>query len=319
MRNTKPLQIKTKESIDWLFDLIHAEGYDDNVVHNIIQGSSRLRINNRIVEFAENIPGYVSLPPKIGPFLDLTVCGDVEKNPGPTNNKSKNGNRQSKTRNRKTPSTKITNVQQPITKSKVVSRVAMPNISSKQGTVVVRFTEPIKGVTASGTAGAFNVDYGFCAPALVPWLAGIAANFAKFKYKRIRYRYIPAVATVESGRVTLGLAYDPSDPSPTNQSQLMTFSRAVTGPVWGDLSLDVDVNKFNYNQHMMANSTTISTLLGGLGSTAAGFAASTALSQRSPVICLVGVDGAASSLFCGTLMIDYEIELTDPIPAALNV
>ncbi len=171
----------------------------------------------------------------------------------------------------------------------------------------------------SGTANAFFVSYGFSAPGKFPWLAGVAANFSKFRYLLLEYIYVPACSTSTAGRTAMALAYDPGDTAPTTVQQIISRQNAVSGPVWDEQRVKVDVQRFNSPWYNYCSSATYDVLVGGSTTTAAGLAQISALTARSPCVLLLGSDGVPATTTVGTLMVKYRIEMADPLPSASNI
>lgn len=81
-----------------------------------------------------------------------------------------------------------------------------------------------------------NLIQGFtCNPgiaAFVPWLSTIALNYSKFRWKFLRFMYVPAVPTSIPGTVFLNASYDPLDTTPTSVADLAVTDSSSIGPAW---------------------------------------------------------------------------------------
>lgn len=75
---------------------------------------------------------------------------------------------------------------------------------------------------------------------LFPWLAPIADRYEKYRFRSLKITWVPLVSTCQSGQVTMFIDYDADDPLPTSASKLENAYRAVSGPVWTDVQMDVN-------------------------------------------------------------------------------
>jgi len=294
-------------------------GHDDEFVHKLIQGPKPFKINGRIVQFAPTIPGYVpslhkEVPREGDVILDITIAGDVEKNPGPNGVQSKKG--KTKANNNKT--VIKTPVKLPAAMS-IVRRRNNPNITSNQDVLRVRFSEYVTQLTTSGTAGGFKLDDAYVYPTGLTWLGGLAANYSKYRFRSLEFEYVPNCSASTAGRVGMALSYDPADRDPANMANVLARSHNVTGPLWSPLRIKVDVSKFQTPICYVASIAQITSLVSDIGATpttAAQLNSCNTLILRSPVVCNIATDGGPASTGVGSVMIHYDIELIDPVPSA---
>lgn len=102
-----------------------------------------------------------------------------------------------------------------------------------------------------------------CMPSVVgPWLTGVASNWSKFRWRKLRWIYLPVCPTTTLGSVHMGLQYDNVDATPTSVTQMSALQSYTTGPVWngfqagpllsgfsapcpdGSIVVNVDVTRF---------------------------------------------------------------------------
>lgn len=188
--------------------------------------------------------------------------------------------------------------------------------------MVVINTESIGTVSSSATVSGFTSVSTSLIPANLPWLAGVASSFSKFRFIRARVFYLPTVGTTTGGNIALSLLYDTNDLAPSNISQVISGNRATFGPVWAGQSgfdssnlfgrcdmihLDIDVAKFDKKYYPYVTYADYS-----------GFTASVK-NVYCPVEILTGMDGVATaSLTLGRLYCSYEVELIEPVASAIN-
>nr|WGL40993.1 coat protein [Cymbidium chlorotic mosaic virus] len=169
-----------------------------------------------------------------------------------------------------------------------------------------------------------------CAPFEVgQWLAGIAANFSKWRWLRLRFLYVPYCPTTLQGSLHMGFVYDDLDSNPTTVEAMSTLSGYTTSPLWngaqcapalssvksvvptGSVCAVLDVTRLSKPWYPFL--------------TAAGYTdvteTTTALGNMySPgKLVILTIDGSSSTAVgCGRLYAQYEIELIEPIASSLN-
>lgn len=68
--------------------------------------------------------------------------------------------------------------------------------------------------------------------AFAPWLSTIALNYSKFKWKTLRFIYVPNVPTSIPGSAFINVSYDPADGSPTSLADVAVADSSSIGPAW---------------------------------------------------------------------------------------
>jgi len=133
-------------------------------------------------------------------------------------------------------------------------------------------------------------------------LAHIAAGFSYYRFKKLRFEYIPECTTGKDGRLTMAFGYDPNDTTfPPNIQQLSAFYGACTSPFWVDCTVSVDIAKVNQMQSMR-------------------YISPNTVEKRWTDVGILFIDAGGGSVTTtmGTVWIDYEIELFIPQPQVLN-
>lgn len=205
------------------------------------------------------------------------------------------------------------------------TRANQATFSMNGDTVCVVNTEMLSAVntTAAVAAGPFSLI-----PAQLAWLNGVAVNYQKWRWRRLRVLWVPACPTTTLGQFVLGLRYDQTDSLPATIAEAQQDFRSVSGPYWagyegassmhdfkpprdGAVTLDVDTNQFGsgngllfYRYLQMANFTALS------------------LPDRNnycpALVVMTHGGGPALSTAAGALFCHYEVELAEPIAAARN-
>lgn len=157
--------------------------------------------------------------------------------------------------------------------------------------------------------------------AFTPWLSALALNYSKFKWKTLRFIYVPNVATSIPGTAFIDVSYDPADGAPTSIAQVAVADSSSLGPAWvgGGINsekafrptlgiddaifVDVDCKSLTQPYYYVR--------------TQAGLDA-----DSKPLILYYGSAGVANgALFggSGSVYVAYTIELFEPVASALNV
>lgn len=158
--------------------------------------------------------------------------------------------------------------------------------------------------------------------AFTPWLSTIALNYSKFKWKTLRFIYVPAVATSIPGSAYINVSYDPADTPPTSLADVAVSDSSSIGPVWvgGGINsekafrtnlgideaifVDVDCRILTQPFYYVRKQ--------------AGLDA-----DSKPLVIYCGtqgaLNGAANYGGTGSLYVAYTVELYEPVASTLNV
>jgi len=176
-------------------------------------------------------------------------------------------------------------------------RVAMqkPAFSSINGETCIRHREYI-GTIANSTSFVctpYAINPGLSD--VFPWLTNIAANYDKYRFRKLRFDYVPAVSTSTGGRITLAFNYNAGDNAPVSKQQVFSVSPNAEQAVWAELILQVPViPETLYTREYLVPGSDIKTFdMGQL---------------------LVATDLGANTSTIGELYVEYEVVLTKPHP-----
>lgn len=168
--------------------------------------------------------------------------------------------------------------------------------TSKTG-VVISHSEMIMGVpVGAGAPTAYAVGKLVINPGkftTFPWLATIATNYDKYIFKKLRFIYMPLVATSTAGRVGIAYDYDSSDATPNNRADFFSMTRHSEAAIWAPITLEVpldNVERFT-NTHTLTDSKLID-----VGS----------------IIYMTDASSATAASVVGDLLCEYEVELRRP-------
>jgi hypothetical protein len=138
-----------------------------------------------------------------------------------------------------------------------------PKFQTSKGSVRVSHREYVS--VLSGTSGEFlrnngtgpSNDYSInpLNPFLFPWLVNIAANFDQYRFRSLRFEYVPLVNTTTNGRVALYFDKDSEDPGPDDRSALANYSHLSEISPWAvtRLSVPADNVKRFMNDNLTAD------------------------------------------------------------------
>lgn len=156
--------------------------------------------------------------------------------------------------------------------------------------------------------------------AFAPWLSTIALNYSKFKWKTLRFLYVPNVPTSVPGSAYINVSYDPADGSPTSLADVAVADSSSIGPAWvgGGINaekafrptlgiddaifVDVDCKSLTQPYYYVRKQ--------------AGLDA-----DSKPLVLYfgsAGVSNGGSYGGCGAVYVAYTVELFEPVASSLN-
>lgn len=204
-----------------------------------------------------------------------------------------------------------------------IYRPRIPRLIGSRNGVTIANTErfAVVATAALGATASTRVDI---TPCNLPWLNGVALNYSKFRWLNLQVYYIPACPTSQFGQLAMGYVYDVND-SIAGNSVFLTqqLYHSVSGPVWagyegasglgsnsysiprGALAMTLDTSKLEKPYYKYATLAQI----GGMSGPEAG--------TYIPASVLIATDAGVAATV-GNLLVKYEVELIEPVPAALN-
>jgi hypothetical protein len=198
---------------------------------------------------------------------------------------------------------------------------------------------------ANGSAGGFSAGGDVCNPGLAtsyPWLSGIAKQYAKFRWKYLRYIYVPNCSTTTAGSTFYMFSYDYLDAGPANLAQVAQSENSSIGNAWfgGSISpemafspqlssreaifVDYDPKKSPNNWYYVRTtqggvSPSSGGLIGGVIPPGLTFTpGSYPDPEARPATIYYGADGVAGTGGIGNLFVSYVVEFAEPVAAAIN-
>lgn len=197
--------------------------------------------------------------------------------------------------------------QQPPTSYGVVNKTKTAKISGNSQGMRVQHREFISDVLGAVN---FTVSSRPINPGLVttfPWLALIAANFEKYKFRKLHFVYESSVATTAAGVVLSAIDTDAADPPPISKQAMMSYECSERSNVWM-----THTTRMPIQQPMLYVRT---------GPVPAGSDVKTYDAGNV----FVASQGAASAAAIGELYVEYDVDLyvpqltANPIVSSLNI
>lgn len=78
---------------------------------------------------------------------------------------------------------------------------------------------------------------------LFNWLATIAGNFEKYRFRRLRFCYETESPTSQAGSVVLAIDYDALDAAPGSKQAALSYKSSVRSPPWQECCLECDLGR----------------------------------------------------------------------------
>jgi hypothetical protein len=169
-----------------------------------------------------------------------------------------------------------------------------PRITGSGNVTVVKHKEYVADLTSTGAGyqvSSFRINAGI--PTTFPWLYNLAANFEKYKFRKLHFVYHSSVATTTSGSVMLAIDLDALDSAPATKAQMLQMNKVVRSNVWEGCRSEVPQS--------------VGQLFIRTGAVPAGADAKT-YDVGSLFVALSGVDAGVA----GEVWFEYEVELHTP-------
>jgi hypothetical protein len=77
-------------------------------------------------------------------------------------------------------------------------------------------------------------------------LSGIGSKYDLYRFKRLKFNYVPGLPTSEEGNVYMGVDYNTLDPVPASSSDLCQLSHWSMNVVWKPSNLTIDLNSIGW-------------------------------------------------------------------------
>jgi len=225
------------------------------------------------------------------------------------------------------------------------------------GKMLVTNYEQVGTITGNGSFGSATVKCNPGNASAFALLSNIALHYSKFRWKYLRFVYVPQAPSSTAGSVFLYLSYDFRDAFPTSLTQVTASADSCTGNAWFGgpideerafrkndsdyISLTCDPKQYSLNWYYVRNDASADDLASiqfgsttnagaitvgqnGGSLTAIPTGSSTTLvnipdTSARPVALQLGSNGVTNALVAGYVYACYQCELAAPVvPAAQN-
>lgn len=203
----------------------------------------------------------------------------------------------------------------------IVQRRQIPRFIQGPRSVRVCNTEVLLNINTLAL-GATSVARVLLMPNSMAWISGVAQNFSKWRWLRVRLVYVPSCSTATSGTFAMGLGYDNQDATGSSLTNVQAMYNSVSCPSWGGadgsgaltgndfppitpttVAMDLDVSRLSLPWYPYS-----STVPSGIDA-----------NQNVPAyVYLASTGGPAAATAIGQVFCKFEVELIEPIPVILN-
>nr|UHS72232.1 MAG: putative coat protein [Tombusviridae sp.] len=145
-----------------------------------------------------------------------------------------------------TPRDTVTMSTAPVAKSLKIRKQSKPKQKNIANGVVITHSEMLASVITHGTTLTYNCTSLVANPGrsvMFPWLSTIAANYDKYRFRKLNVSFVTNQATSTAGKVGLGFDYDSTDPVPGDRIEFFALTHHVEGAVWDSLTLPIPCDK----------------------------------------------------------------------------
>jgi len=185
----------------------------------------------------------------------------------------------------------------------VTSLGGRPNYrTSPMGGIIISHKEVVSTVLGSTAFSSYEM---FVIPQAFTWVSGLAQNFSRYRWLRIRYEFVTNSPTSQAGTVAMGAVYDHDDRPPETLAEVQALAHSWMGPVWSPPGsvlggVEIDCSRMNNMWYPYKNP----------------FEA--ADSSNVPALIRIGIETQVNGQIVGHVVAHYELELIDPIPRRMN-
>jgi len=217
-----------------------------------------------------------------------------------------------------------------------------PLIAGTGSSMIVQNYELVSTLGAGNNA--FTIGGNVVNPGLAtafPWLATLAKNYNKFRWRNLRYIYVPACSTASAGTEFMYFKYDYLDNPAANLTEVMATENAVMGNVWhgnpindstafapklaisDNINCELDVSRLSREWYVVRTGNNaqqpVPSSLGGVIPAGLTFSPGNIYDDvAQPAVIYYGNFGTAGTATNGYLFAAYTVEFIEPMLGSLN-
>lgn len=184
--------------------------------------------------------------------------------------------------------------------------MAKPQYRVRNGKIVIDHCEYVADLAGSVAFAATSYAINPGAAGVFPWLANVANNYQRYKFRKLRFYYVPLVGSSTNGRVSLAWNGNVVDPVPVNKSDLFAFTPNDEEACWTEVVIDIptrELNKVLYTRQFQTTQSGTNIGVVGIG---------TDLKTTDVGRLLLGTTGMGGTSTVGEVYVCYEVELEEP-------
>lgn len=174
-----------------------------------------------------------------------------------------------------------------------------------------------------------------------PWLSSLAKNYNKFRWRSLRYIYVPACSTASAGTEFMYFKYDYLDNAASSLTEVMATENAVMGNVWHgnpindstafapklaiseNINCELDIGRLSREWYVVRTGNNaqqpVTSALGGVIPAGLTFTPGVIYDDvAQPAVIYYGNYGTAGTATNGYLFAAYTIEFIEPMLGSLN-
>ena len=211
-------------------------------------------------------------------------------------------------------------IQPPTASGAIVGRPSPRFTQLSPRVTLISHTEVVSQPLTSATDISGSVC-DLCPAGFPGWLSPVALNWSRWRWRCLRFIYVPQCPTTLSGTITMGITYDIQDTFPATLDAATQLYGSVTTPYWG--GVDGAMSLADCRSPLRGNAVSVSVDLADnrirpyvTSQTLASSADQILYSLGALVVFRQG--GPATQQAAGIIFGQYEIELIDPVSASTN-
>jgi len=193
----------------------------------------------------------------------------------------------------------------PVAFGRAVS-MSKPTYKIRGGNTVICHTEFISAVSTTSAFSALRFPVNPGISSTFNWLYSVAGNYDRYRWLKLQFYYVPAIATSSSGRVCLAFSYDAQQPTPITGQQMFSIEPNDETAVWAELMIDVPTDEREYYVRNFGSSPLAVTAPTG------GSLSGLVDLKTTDMGALFFSSSYGANTNSGELFVHYEVELLDP-------
>lgn len=178
-----------------------------------------------------------------------------------------------------------------------------PKISSHAGVTTVEHFELIDSVITTTTSflNAVNIPIQPGSLETFPWLAQMAKLFKKYRFNSLKFVFIPFCSSSTAGTIELAVDFDPANPQPAIEQDLVNYTAYKQSNVWTKVSTQVNCKDMHKgHEWLLVRPLAYAGQISSLANYDAGrFYAFT--------------NNGGTNTNCGKMYVEYDISFMDPV------